>query len=184
MKGKVYIAGAGPGSPDLITVRGLKILREADVIVYDYLVPELLLEESKRGALKIRADKLGARRGASDSGREQDRVSSFTVRKAKEGKKVLRLKNGDVSIFSRLSQELETLGKNGIEYEIVPGVTSASAASAYSGIPLTDREKSSTCVFVTGRENPKKKESGIDWQSAAKQGTIVVYMGIENIGEI
>ena len=202
MKGKVYLVGAGPGKPDLITVRGLNILKEADVVIYDYLVDRSLLEYAKDGAQLLCCDKLGKPSPFSyketlyiDKGRgkerysngflvHQDKINSLIIKKAKEGKKVARLKNGDPTIFSRCSQELKALTKEKIEFEIVPGVTSASAASAFSGIPLTDRRFASSCVFVTGHEEPIKKESLLNWESIAKIGTIVLYMAVENLDEI
>lgn len=165
---KVYLVGAGPGRPDLITVRGLNILREADVVIYDYLVGKEILKKTKEGAELIRSD---GRKG-------------LIIKKIKEGKRVVRLKGGDPSVFSRYSQESEALVKNKIEFEIVPGVTAASAASAFTGVPLTDRRFSSSVVFVTGHEDPKKKKSLIDWEKVSGCGTLVLYMAVENISEI
>lgn len=184
MKNKVYLVGAGPGKADLITVRGLDILKEADVVIYDYLVDKRILENAKGGAELICCDRLGKKRYSNGFLIHQDKINSLLVKKAKEGKKVIRLKNGDPSIFSRCSQELEVLAKNNIEFEVVPGVTAAVAASALSGIPLTDRKFASTCVFVTGHEDPKKKESFIDWEAISKMGTIILYMAIENLQTI
>ena len=172
MISKVYLVGAGPGNPGLITVKGLEILRQAEVVIYDYLVDKRILEYAKEGAELISCDKLGKK------------VTKLMVKKAKEGKKVARLKNGDPSIFGRLSQELEMLVKNRIEFEVVPGVTAASAAASFSGIPLTDRRFSSSVVFVTGHEDINKKESNIDWENIAHCGTIVLYMAVENISQI
>lgn len=185
MKNKVYLVGAGPGKPDLITVRGLNILKEADVIIYDYLVDRRLLGYAKDGAELICCDKL-AKKGRYSNGFSihQEKISNLVVKKAKEGKKVIRLKNGDVSIFSRLSQELDTLVRNKIDFELVPGVTTASAAASYAGIPFTDRRFASTCAFVTGHEDPKKEASSIDWESLSKVGTVVFYMAVENLSEI
>jgi len=184
MKGKVYLVGAGPGKADLITVRGLNILKEADVVIYDYLVDKSLLEYTKKGAELICCDELGKKRYSNGFLIHQEKINQLLTKKAKEGKKVVRLKNGDPSIFGRLSQELEILHKNKIDFEIVPGVTAASAASAFSGIPLTDRRFASSCVFVTGHEDPTKKKSLIDWKSIAKQATVVLYMAVENISFI
>lgn len=182
---KVYLIGAGPGKPDLITVRGLNILKEADVVVYDYLVDRQLLEYAKDNVELICCDKL-AKKGRFSNGptKQQDKITDLVIKKAREGKKVIRLKNGDPGIFSMLSQELHALVKNKIEFEIVPGVTAASAASCFSGIPLTDRRFASSCVFVTGHEDPTKKESLLDWESIAKNGTIVLYMAVENLKTI
>lgn len=163
---KIYLVGAGPGDPGLITVKGLEILKQADVIIYDYLVDKRLLEYAKEGAELIC----------------RENGSSFLIKKVKEGKKVIRLKNGDPAIFSRLSQELDVLRKNKIEFEIIPGVTAASAAGCFSGVPLTDRRFSSSVVFVTGHEAEGK--SSIDWKSIAGCGTIVLYMAVGNISKI
>ncbi|MBA2124026.1 uroporphyrinogen-III C-methyltransferase [bacterium Unc6] len=184
MKGKVYLVGAGPGKPDLITVRGLNILKESDVVIYDYLVDKSLLGYTKDGAELICCDELGKKRYANGFLVHQNKINNLLIRKAKEEKKVARLKNGDPSIFSRYSQELEVLTKNKIEFEVVPGVTAAVAAAGLSGIPLTDRKLASSCVFVTGHEDPTKKESLLDWDSLAKIGTLVLYMAIENLDEI
>ncbi len=184
MKGKVYLVGAGPGKPDLITVRGLNILKESDVVIYDYLVDKSLLGYTKDGAELICCDELGKKRYANGFLVHQNKINNLLIRKAKEEKKVARLKNGDPSIFSRCSQELEVLTKNKIEFEVVPGVTAAVAAAGLSGIPLTDRKLASSCVFVTGHEDPTKKESLLDWDSLAKIGTLVLYMAIENLDEI
>jgi uroporphyrinogen III methyltransferase/synthase len=185
MTGKVYLVGAGPGRQDLITLRGLNILREADVVIYDYLVDKSILDNAKQGAELICCDKL-AKKGKYSDGFliHQNTINNLLVKKAKQGKKVIRLKNGDPSIFSRLSQELEALVKNKIEFEIVPGVTAASAAACFTGIPLTDRRLASSCIFVTGHEDPAKKESLVDWKSVAKSSTIVLYMAVENLDNI
>ena len=183
-KAKVYLVGAGPGKPDLITVRGLNILKEAEVVIYDYLVDKRLLEETKEGVELICSDQLGKKRYSDGFLKTQDRISDLMVKKAKEGKKVIRLKNGDPSIFSRCSQELDALVKKRIEFEIVPGITAASTASSLSGIPLTDRKFASSCVFVTGHEAPIKKKSLIDWDSLAKSDTVVLYMAVENLDKI
>ena len=184
MKAKVYLVGAVPGKADLITLRGLEILRQADVVIYDYLVDKRILEEAKAGAELVCCDTLGKNRYSDGFAIHQERINDLLIKRAKEGKKVMRLKNGDISIFSRLSQELDALVKEGIEFELVPGVTAASAASCYAGIPLTDRRFASSCVFVTGHEDPKKKESSIDWGKIAGCGTIVLYMAVEKLQDI
>lgn len=183
-KTKVYLVGAGPGKPDLITIRGLNILKEADVVIYDYLVDKRILENAKEDAELICCDKLGKKRYSDGFLVHQDKINNLLVKKAKEGKKVIRLKNGDPSIFSRCSQELEVLVKNKIEFEVVPGITAGVAASCLSGIPLTDRRFASSCVFVTGHEDPKKKEGFLDWGVLSKMGTVVLYMAVENLETI
>ena len=181
---KVYLVGAGPGSPDLITVRALEILREADTVIYDYLVDKRILAEAKEGAELICCDTLGKKRYSDGFLRHNDKVNKIVIKKFKEGRKVIRLKNGDVSIFSRASQELEPLVKNKIPFELVPGVTAASGASCFSGIPLTDRRYASDCAFVTGHEDQKKTGSALDWAALSKIGTLIFYMAVENLPKI
>ena len=183
-KGKVYLVGAGPGDPNLITVKGREILRQAEVVIYDYLVDRRILDEATPGAELVCCDKLGKNKYSDGFLIHQERINNLIVKKAKQGKKVVRLKNGDPSIFSRLSQELNVLVKNKIDFEIVPGVTAASAASCLNGIPLTDRRFASACVFATGHEDPKKERSSLDWDSLARSGTIVLYMAVENLNKI
>ena len=182
MVSKVYLIGAGPGKPDLITVRGLNILKQADVIIHDYLVDSSLLEGVKEGAELICCDKL-ANKGKFANGLpiKQKNITNLIIKKARQGKKVVRLKNGDVSIFSRLSQELKALRENNIDYELVPGVTAASGAASFTGIPLTDRKFSSDCAFVTGHEGPGKKTDNLNWQALSKIGVLVFYMGVGNL---
>jgi uroporphyrinogen III methyltransferase/synthase len=172
--------GAGPGSPDLITVRGLEVLRQAEVVIFDYLLDRRLLEAVPETAELICADKLdGKNQHANGLVSRQKNINQLMISKAKQGKRVVRLKNGDPAIFGRLSEELTALVNSKTTFEIVPAVTAASAASAFSGIPLTDRKFASTCVFVTGRESPQKKISLIDWQALVKMGTIVFYMALD-----
>jgi uroporphyrinogen III methyltransferase/synthase len=181
---KVYFVGAGPGEPGLITVRGLEIVRQAEVVIYDYLVNKRILEEAKPDTELICCDTLGKKRYANGFTRHQEKINQLIVKKAKKGKKVIRLKNGDVSIFSRLSQELEYLKKNKIDFELVPGVTAASAASCFSGIPLTSRKFASSIAIVTGVEDPLKKDSLLDWDSLSEIGTLVLYMAVNNLKDI
>jgi len=178
---KVYLIGAGPGRPDLITVRGLNILRQADVVIYDYLVNKKLLDEARPGARLIACEALGKKRYSGNPSSAQKRINEAMVREAKSGRRLVRIKNGDPSIFSRASEEISALIKNNIEFEIVPGVTAASAAAGFSGIPLTDRKHSSSVVFLTGHECNGKKKTTIDWDRVAKFESIVIYMGVNNI---
>lgn len=178
-KGKVYLIGAGPGRPDLITVRGRKILEAADVVIYDYLLDPRFLRFIKEGAKCISCSDAGKKHSnPHERKKAQDRINRLMIENCKKEKNVARLKNGDASIFSRLTEELEALKKNHIEFEIVPGVTAASAAAAFSGTPLTDREISSSVVFVTGHESIGKKNRSIDWKGISTQGTIVLYMAV------
>ncbi|MBU4342417.1 MAG: uroporphyrinogen-III C-methyltransferase [Candidatus Omnitrophica bacterium] len=181
---KVYIVGAGPGRPDLISVRGLRILKEADVVIYDYLVDKALLDETKPESELISCGKLGKNRFSGKSIEAQARISELIVEKAKEGRRVVRLKNGDATIFSRLREELEALTRNKIEFEIVPGVTAASAAAGFSGIPLTDRHDSSSVIFLTGHESDDKRKTSIDWNRVADFESLVIYMGVDSISKI
>ncbi len=177
---KVYLIGAGPGKADLITVRGLNILKEAEVIIYDYLVDNSILKFAKKDADLVCCDSL-AEEGTYKrrSSASQEIINRELIKRAKQGKKVIRLKNGDPSLFGRSSCELTALLGEGIEFEIVPGVTAASAAAAYSGIPLTDRDYASSCIFVTGQE--AKGKSLINWKALSSCGTIILYMAVNNL---
>ena len=180
MKGKVYIVGAGPGDPGLITVKGLECIKQADVLIYDFLASSALLKHASKNAEIIYVGKKG-----SDHTFSQDSINALIVEKAKIGLTVTRLKGGDPFIFGRGGEEAEVLFNANIPFEIVPGVTSAIAAPAYAGIPLTHRKFTSTLAFVTGHEDPTKKESSIDWKSLAKGiGTLVFLMGVKNLHHI
>ncbi|MFH2044986.1 MAG: uroporphyrinogen-III C-methyltransferase [Pseudomonadota bacterium] len=179
-KGKVYLVGAGPGDPGLITVKGKDCIKRADVIIYDFLASFSLLKYAKKEAEIIYAGKQGGNHSMS-----QENINALILQKAKEGNVVTRLKGGDPFIFGRGAEEAEVLAENNILFEIVPGVTSAIAASAYAGIPLTHRSFTSTVAFVTGHENPEKEKSGINWQALVKGiGTIVFFMGVKNLPNI
>ena len=180
IKGKVYLIGAGPGDPGLITVKGLECIEKADVIIYDYLASPMFLQHAKKNAEIIYVGKKGG-----DHTLSQDKISALIVEKANTGLTVARLKGGDPFIFGRGAEEVEELIKAGISFEIVPGVTSAIAAPAYAGIPLTHRSFTSTVAFVTGHEDPTKEESSINWAALAKgMGTIVFLMGVKNLPNI
>ncbi len=177
MNGKVYLVGAGPGDPGLITVKGLECIKLAHVLIYDYLAsPELLKCVSKNAEI-INVGKMGGEHTLS-----QDEINALIVQKAKNGAVVTRLKGGDPFIFGRGGEEAEELVKSKISFEVVPGVTSAIAAPAYAGIPLTHRDFTSTLAFVTGHEDPTKEQSSIDWNAIARGiGTIVFFMGVKNL---
>jgi uroporphyrinogen III methyltransferase/synthase len=177
--GKVYIIGAGPGDPGLITLRGADCIREADVIIYDQLVGPEILHHAKEGVRLIYAGKQGG-----DHTLSQDEINRRLVEEAGKGSVVARLKGGDPFIFGRGGEEAEVLREAGIPFEIVPGVTSAIAVPAYAGIPLTHRSHTSTVAFVTGHEDPTKGDSGIDWASLSGIGTLVFLMGVKNIAMI
>ena len=180
MKAKVYLVGAGPGDPGLITVKGRECIQHADVVIYDYLASPALLKHARKSAQLIYVGKKGG-----DHTLSQDEINDLIVEKAKAGGIICRLKGGDPYIFGRGGEEAEVLFKAGISFEIVPGVTSAIAAAAYAGIPLTHRKLASTLAFITGHEDPDKEESGIDWSSLASGiGTLVFFMGVKNLPNI
>lgn len=182
-KGKVYFVGAGCGGLDSMTVRGLSLLRQADVVIHDYLIDKSLLAEAKEGARLFNCRDLGKVHGG-DIGRAQAKINSLIAAKAQEGNVVVRLKNGDPFIFSRTSEEIETLRKKRVAFDVVAGVTSASAAAAVLRVPLTDRRLSSSVVFVTGHESKDKGRCALDWKSISRNGTIVLYMAARNIAGI
>jgi uroporphyrinogen III methyltransferase/synthase len=178
--GTVYLVGAGPGDPGLITVKGLKCIAEADTVIYDYLAAEAFLAHARPDAEMIYVGKKGG-----DPTLPQDEINRLLVAQAKAGKQVVRLKGGDPFVFGRGGEEIEELLADGIPFEIVPGVTSAVAAPAYAGIPLTHRKFTSTVAFVTGHEDPTKASSSIDWAALAGGiGTLVFFMGVKNLPHI
>ncbi|HPL63766.1 MAG TPA: uroporphyrinogen-III C-methyltransferase [Syntrophales bacterium] len=178
-KGKVYIIGAGPGDPGLITVRGVECLSRADVVIYDHLVCEDILRHARPEARRIYAGKKGG-----DHTLPQEEINRLLVEEAAQGRTVARLKGGDPFIFGRGGEEAEVLAAAGVPFEIVPGVTSAIAVPAYSGIPLTHRAHASTLTLVTGHEDPSKVQTGIDWSALARMGTLVFMMGVRNLEAI
>ena len=177
--GKVYIIGAGPGDPGLLTLRGAECIREADVIIFDHLVsPEILLHAGEK-ARRIYAGKQGG-----DHTLSQEEINRRLVEEAGQGNIVARIKGGDPFIFGRGGEEAEVLREAGIPFEIIPGVTSAVAVPAYAGIPLTHRDHTSTVAFITGHEDPTKEKSDIDWEALAGIGTLVFLMGVKNLPAI
>lgn len=178
---KVYLVGAGPGDPGLITIRGMNLLRRAEVVIYDYLANERLLRNAPADAELIYVGK----KGGQIHPVPQEEINQILVDKARAGRIVVRLKGGDPFIFGRGGEEIEGLVKAGIQFEVVPGVTSAAAAATYAGIPITHRQFTSSVVFITGHEDPTKTKSDIDWDKLASgAGTIVIYMGIKNLSSI
>lgn len=175
VSGKVYLVGAGPGDPGLLTLRAAECLREADVVLYDYLAAPELLSHVRAGGELICLGRHGQGRLMS-----QTETNETMVRHAREGRTVVRLKGGDPAIFARLAEELDALEKAGVPYEIVPGVTAAAAASSYAGVPLTDRDEASCVAFVTGQETSDKQPAeSLDYRELAKfPGTLVFYMGV------
>ena len=176
--GKVYLVGAGPGDPGLITMRGKYLLERAEVLVYDYLASKKLLKYVPKEATLIYAGK----RGGVKHTHTQEEINQMLVDHAKAGKLVVRLKGGDPFIFGRGGEEVQELYKAGVPFEVVPGVTSATAAATYAGIPITHRDYTASVAFLTGHEDPTKENSNIDWAKLATgAGTLVVYMGIKNL---
>jgi uroporphyrinogen III methyltransferase/synthase len=177
---KVFLLGAGPGDPGLLTVKARDVLADADVIVYDALASEDLLSLSSPGAERIYVGKT-----AGNHALPQERINALLVGKAREGKIVARLKGGDPYIFGRGGEEGEALHAAGVPFEEVPGVSSAVAAPAYAGIPLTHRDFSSSVTIVTGHENPEKTKSAHNWQALAQSAsTLVFVMGMANLSRI
>lgn len=175
--GIVYLVGAGPGAPSLITLRGVECLQRAEVVVYDYLANEQLLNHAPESAERIYAGKIGGRHNQG-----QDEINNLLVAKGAAGKVVVRLKGGDPFVFGRGGEECEALREAGIPFEVVPGVTAAVGASAYAGIPLTHRDVTASVAFVTGQEGKDKEESNIDWDRLSLGGgTVVFYMGITTL---
>jgi uroporphyrinogen III methyltransferase/synthase len=184
--GVVYLVGAGPGDPGLITVAGLDRIREADVIVYDRLVSERLLDHARGDAELIYVGKIPAHvSGATGAPHDQDAINQTLVDKAIEGNRVVRLKGGDPFVFGRGGEEAEALRAAGIPFEVVPGVTSAVAVPAYAGIPVTHRGVAVSFAVVTGHEEPGKPGSAVDWPHLATAvDTLVFLMGVKNLPDI
>ncbi|MFL5780162.1 MAG: uroporphyrinogen-III C-methyltransferase [Thermoleophilaceae bacterium] len=180
MAGTVYLVGAGPGDPGLMTRRALELIGAADAILYDRLVPPGALDGARPDA-ELRY--VGKRPG--EPSLPQDAINSALVDLAESGRTVVRLKGGDPFVFGRGGEEAQALAAAGVPYEVVPGVTAGVAAPAYAGIPVTHRDDASAVAFVTGHEDPAKPESALDWPAlAAFPGTLVLYMGIRRLPEI
>ena len=179
-KKTVYLTGAGPGDCKLITVKALELIKRADCIMYDYLANFQLLKFADKKCELIYVGKKGGSHALS-----QDKINQLLAKKAKKYNTMVRLKGGDPFIFGRGAEEARFLKKKGINFDIVPGVTSAIAAPSYAGIPLTERTKNSTVGFITGHEDPTKKYSAIDWDALTKAlGTMVFLMGVKNLPQI
>ncbi len=178
-QGKVYLIGAGPGDPGLITLKAVKCLNMADIIVYDYLVNTKLLEHKKADAEVIYVGKKSGQKEMS-----QEKINRLLIKYAKKGNIVARLKGGDPFIFGRGAEEAIELRENSIDFEIIPGVSSFYSVPEYAGIPPTHRDVSSTLAVITGHEDPAKSRSTIPWSSLAKISTVIFLMGIRNLSEI
>ena len=179
-RGFVSLVGAGPGDPGLITVKGRDRIAEADVVVYDRLVHPDLLDLAPSSAERLYIGKAYGRHVL-----EQEELSNLLVFLAAQGKRVVRLKGGDPFVYGRGGEEAAALAAAGIDFEIVPGISSAVAAPAYAGIPVTDRRTASSVVFVSGHRSPEDPESTVDWQALGKSvDTIVILMGTKHYGAI
>lgn len=179
MTGKAYLVGAGPGRADLITVRGLNLLRQADTVLYDRLIPRELLEE-----VRPEADLIFVGKGPNHHTMTQSEIIQLLVERVRAGQQVVRLKGGDPFVFGRGGEEVMALAEAGLSYEIVPGVSSAFAAPAYAGIPVTHRGIVTSFAVATGHEDPSKPESTTDWAALAQIPTLILLMAARRINEI
>jgi uroporphyrinogen III methyltransferase / synthase len=176
----VYLVGAGPGDPGLVTARALELIAAADVVVYDRLIPPGVLEQARADAELIYVGKEGGGESAS-----QDEIDRLLVHYGAAGRTVVRLKGGDPFVFGRGGEEAEALAARGIPFAVVPGVTAGVAAPAYAGIPVTHRSQASAVAFLTGHEDPSKPDSALDWKALARfPGTLVIYMGVRRLATI
>ncbi|ADJ13500.1 uroporphyrinogen-III C-methyltransferase [Halalkalicoccus jeotgali] len=178
MTGTVYLVGSGPGDPELLTVKARRLIEEADIVLHDKLPGPEIIESIPEG----KREDVGKRAGGERTSQEE--INERLAELAREGKRVVRLKGGDPFVFGRGGEELEYLHERGIAVDVVPGITSAIAAPAVFGIPVTHRDHASSVSFVTGHEDPTKAESAVDWEAlAATGGTIVVLMGVGKLPE-
>ena len=180
MTGKVFLVGAGPGDPSLITLRAVELIKKADVVLYDRLVSKKIIS-----MIPKKAESIYVGRAVGDDYKHQDDTNELMVMYAKTKRNIVRLKGGDPMIFGRGGEEAEYLKKHNISFEIIPGITSGIGSATYAGIPLTHRKFASSVVFVTGHEDFEKSKDAVRWKKLAKStDTIVVMMGLSRIGII
>ncbi|MFW5332864.1 uroporphyrinogen-III C-methyltransferase [Hydrogenophaga sp. ZJX-1] len=177
-RGCVYLVGAGPGDPELLTLKAVRLLEQADVIVYDNLVSSGVLDFASPGAQRIFA---GKRRN--EHTMRQEQINGLLVQLAREGKLVVRLKGGDPFVFGRGGEEMQELAAHGVDFEVIPGVTAACGVASYAGIPLTHRDHAQGCLFVTG--HLKDGSADLDWEALVRpHQTVVIYMGLNALPDI
>lgn len=179
-QGKVFLVGAGPGDPELITLKGLRCLHQAQVVVYDRLICPDLLDEVPSQAMRIFVGKEPGRHSM-----KQEEITMLLIKYARQGRLVVRLKGGDPFVFGRGGEEALALADAGIPFEVVPGVSSAIAVPAYAGIPVTHRDLATSFTVVTGHEQRNNTSSSVNWETlAALEGTLVIMMGVETLPHI